>query len=256
MEQKIRKFADLILESKNIIALTGAGMSTESGIPDFRSPGTGLWERMDPSFADISYFKNNPTRFYQQMLEMGLNIIKAKPHAGHKALTRLQKLGKLEGIITQNIDGLHIRARTKNIAEMHGNIREAVCMKCSQIYPITTLVNQVFNGKLTPECTECGGVLKVSAVFFGEMLPEKALVKADELISNCDLMIILGSSLTVMPVSFMPYRALTNDNNAKLVIINREKTNMDRQCLVVIHDSIADVLPKIVDLVEKELKNK
>ena len=251
LEKKIEKFANLIIEANDVIALTGAGMSTESGIPDFRSPGTGLWEKMDPSFTDISSFTRDPSSFYKVMLELGLDMMKAKPHAGHKALTRLQKMGKLNGIITQNIDGLHLRARTKNIAEMHGNIREAICMKCKKIHPITELINQAMSGNYAPGCSECSGILKPNAVFFGEMLPEEALQLADNLIAKCDLMLILGSTLLVAPVMYMPYKALGVD--AKLAIINIQETHMDRQCLVVIHDSIKDILPKIVDLVEKKI---
>ena len=256
MKEKIQKFAELILESENIVALTGAGMSTESGIPDFRSPGTGLWERMDPSFADISTFTRNPTAFYQTMLEIGLNIIKAKPNAGHKSLRKLQKMGKLNGIMTQNIDGLHKRAHTKNVIELHGNINEAKCMgKCGKIFPITTLINKLlhFDAKST-KCPDCGGVLKPNAVFFGEQLPAEALERADKLIANCDLMMILGTSLLVSPANFLPYKALNVD--AKLGIINREKTNIDHQCLVVIHGSIAEILPKIVEIVEIEYNKK
>ena len=256
MKEKIQKFAELILESENIVALTGAGMSTESGIPDFRSPGTGLWERMDPSFADISTFTRNPTAFYQTMLEIGLNIIKAKPNAGHKSLRKLQKMGKLNGIMTQNIDGLHKRAHTKNVIELHGNINEAKCMgKCGKIFPITTLINKLlhFDAKST-KCPDCGGVLKPNAVFFGEQLPTEALERTDELIANCDLMMILGTSLLVSPANFLPYKALNVD--AKLGIINREKTNIDHQCLVVIHGSIAEILPKIVEIVEIEYNKK
>jgi len=257
MKEKFQKFAELILESENILALTGAGMSTESGIPDFRSPGTGLWERMDPSFADISTFTRNPTAFYKTMLEMGLNMIKAKPNAGHKSLTKLQKMGKLNGLMTQNIDGLHKRAHTKNVIELHGSINEAICMgKCGKIFPITTLVNQLLlSGNPSSKCPDCDGVLKPNAVFFGEQLPAEALERADKLIKNCDLMLILGTSLLVSPANFLPYKALNVD--AKLVIINREKTNIDNQCHVVIHNSIAEVLPKIVEIVASILdKNK
>ncbi|MHA1688867.1 MAG: SIR2 family NAD-dependent protein deacylase [Promethearchaeota archaeon] len=253
IDQLITKFADLILESKNIVALTGAGMSTESGIPDFRSPGTGLWTKVDPDeFASIHSYVSSTSKNLKFMLEMGTTIFRAKPHKGHKALTRLQKMGKLKGVLTQNIDGLHSKARTKNVIELHGTANESICLRCKRVYPITTLINQVLRGKNSPICEECGGLLKPNAIFFGEPLESAVLRKADEMIANIDLMIVLGSSLLVYPVAFYPHKAIAV--GAKLAIINIQPTEMDHQAEVVIHDKIGDVLPQIVDRVEACLK--
>ncbi len=251
LEDKIKRFAQLIIEGKNVVALTGAGMSTESGIPDYRSPETGLWTKMDPyEFASINSYVSNTSKNLSTMLKMGLTIFRAKPNKGHRALTKLQKLGKLIGVMTQNIDRLHQKAKTKNIIEFHGNVMEAKCLKCGKIFPITTMINQALKGEV-PSCEECNGLLKPNAVFLNEPLSSKDLSAADELVENCDLLIILGSSLVVYPVAFYPHKALSA--GAKLAIINIQKTDMDRYCDVVIHEKIGDVFPKIVNIVESEL---
>jgi NAD-dependent deacetylase len=251
LENKIQRFAQLIIDSNNVVALTGAGMSTESGIPDFRSPETGLWTKVDPyEFASITSYRSNASKNLSSMLEMGLTIFKARPNKGHRALTRLQKLGKLQGIMTQNIDRLHQKAKTTNIVEFHGNVMEAICMQCRKIFPITMMVNQALTGKV-PSCEECNGLLKPNAVFFGEPLASKDLAAADEMVENCDLLIILGSSLVVYPVAFYPHKALSA--GAKLAIINIQKTDMDSSCEVVIHENIGDVFPKIVNIVENAI---
>ena len=254
LEHKIQKLAELILNSKKIIVLTGAGMSTESGIPDFRSPNTGLWNKVDPEkYASISSYVSNPGKNLKFMLEMGLKIFKAKPNKGHKALTKLQKMGKLIGILTQNVDGLHQKARTQNIIELHGTVNEAKCMRCGRIFPITEMINQVMKGGYTPSCGICFGLLKPNAIFFGEPLESKTLLEADKMIADCDLLIVLGSSLLVYPVAFYPYKAI--EKGAKLAIINIQETEMDHHAEVVIHEQIGDILPKIVELVEKSIIN-
>ena len=249
---KIKRLADLILDSGDIVALTGAGMSTESGIADFRSPGTGLWEKVSPNeFASIDSYVSNTGKNIQFMLEMGMQIFKSKPNKGHKALTKLQKLGKLKGVLTQNIDGLHKRAKTQSVIELHGTAHEAICMRCQKIYPITDMINQVLKGNYSPSCETCNGLLKPNAIFFGEPLHSKALMAAEEMISDCDLILVLGSSLLVYPVAFYPRKAL--QSGAKLAIINIQNTDMDPHAEVVIHEKIGDVLPNVVDIVKAEL---
>ncbi len=249
LEKKIEQFAQVIQEADNIVALTGAGMSTESGIPDFRSPGTGLWIKVDPDeIASIHSFVANPGRNISFLLDLGMKIFRAKPNKGHKALTKLQKMGKLKGVMTQNIDGLHQRAHTENVIELHGTANEAKCMRCNEVYPITEFVNQFLAGETQPSCKKCNGLLKPNAIFFGEPLENEVLRKADELVGNCDLLIVLGSSLLVYPVAFYPQRAIAC--GAKLGIINIQETPMDLQADIVIQEKIGEVLPKIVDLVE------
>jgi NAD-dependent deacetylase len=251
IEEKIERFAELIQESENIVALTGAGMSTESGIPDFRSPGTGLWTKVDPGeIASIHSFVANPGKNIKFLLDLGMTIFKAKPNKGHKALARLQELGKLEGVMTQNIDSLHQRAHTENVVELHGTANEAKCMRCDEIYPITEFVNQYLEGKSQPICKKCNGLLKPNTIFFGEPLESEVLREADKMIGNCDLLIVLGSSLVVYPVAFYPQQAKAC--GAKLGIINIQDTPMDPQADVVIHAKIGEVLPEVVDRVEEK----
>jgi len=252
LEEKIEKLANLILDSKNIVALTGAGMSTESGIADFRSPGTGLWEKVDPyEFASIHSYVADTSKNLEFMLETGRNIFRARPNKGHKALTKLQKLGKLKGVLTQNIDRLHHKARTKNIVEFHGNAYEAKCMTCGHVYEITVMVNQVMKGNYSPSCEKCRGMLKPNAIFFGEPLESKILEAADIMIAECDLLLVLGSSLVVYPVAFYPQKTLSL--GAKLAIVNIQKTDMDSLAEVVIHEKIGDIFPKIISIVEYKM---
>ncbi|MFX1288051.1 MAG: NAD-dependent deacetylase [Promethearchaeota archaeon] len=254
LDTKIQIFAQLILDANNIVALTGAGMGTESGIADFRSPGTGLWEKVNPDeFASIHSYVSDTKKNLDFMLEMGMNIFKAKPNKGHKTLTKLQKLGKLTGILTQNIDGLHQKAHSKNVVELHGTAYEAICMGCDKVYPITIMIDQVMSGKNIPSCKICNGLLKPNAIFFGEPLRSEILNQADKMIEACDLLIVLGSSLLVYPAAFYPRKALSV--GAKLAIINIQETDMDSKAEVVIHDKIGDILPLIYDIVKKAMKS-
>jgi NAD-dependent deacetylase len=254
IEESIKKLAELIHNSNNIVALTGAGMSTESGIADFRTPGEGLWEKVDPyEFASIHSYIANTSKNLEFMLETGKNIFRARPNKGHKALTRLQKLGKLKGVLTQNIDRLHHKARTKNIVEFHGNAYEAKCMTCGQVYEITVMVNQVLKGKTSPSCEKCRGMLKPNAIFFGENLESQTLEAADKMLEKCDLLLVLGSSLVVYPVAWYPPRILSA--GAKLAIINIQDTDMDSAAEIVIHEKIGDILPKVIDLVESHINS-
>jgi NAD-dependent deacetylase len=254
LDEKIQKVAELILKSQAIVILTGAGMSTESGIADFRSPGTGLWEKVDPyEFGSVNSYIANTSKNLKFMLEMGMNIFRAKPNKGHKAITKLQKLGKVKGILTQNIDGIHQKAHSKNIVELHGTANESKCLRCHKVYPITSMINQVLQGNYSPSCEVCHGLLKPNAIFFGEPLLSETLIKADQMINDCDLLIILGSSLLVYPVASYPDKALAV--GAKLVIINIQETHIDKYAEVVIHDKIGDVFPLIVETVINVMKD-
>jgi len=253
LEEQVKQLVKLILDSKNIVALTGAGMSTESGIADFRSPGTGLWEKVDPyEYASIDSYIAHPTKNLEFMIETGKAIFSARSNKGHKALTKLQKLGKLKGVLTQNIDRLHHKAKTKNIVEFHGNVMEAKCLQCGEVFPITNMVNQALQGK-APSCNVCNGMLKPNAIFFGEPLEPQVLQAADEIIAGCNLLIVLGSSLVVYPVAFYPQKALSL--GAKIAIINIQETDMDSLAEVVIHEKIGDIFPKIVSIVEEKIEN-
>jgi len=207
---------------------------------------------VDPyEFGSVSSYVSNTGKNLKFMLEMGANIFRAKPNSGHKMLTKLQKINKLKGILTQNIDGLHQKAHTKNIVELHGTANEAICMRCQKVYPITTMINQVLSGKYTPSCEVCNGLLKPNAIFFGEPLRSDTLRKADEMVSNCDMFIVLGSSLVVYPAAIYPQRALSL--GAKIAIINIQETDIDNYAEVVIHEKIGDVLPQIVNIVQENI---
>ena len=159
---------------------------------------------------------------------------------------------KQKGVLTQNIDRLHHKAKMTNIVEFHGNVMEAKCLTCGEIFPITTMVNQALKG-MVPSCEKCRGMLKPNAIFFGEPLESDVLVAADDMVKDCDLLIVLGSSLVVYPVAWYPQKALSI--GAKLAIINIQETDMDSMAEVVIHDKIGDAFPKVVALVESKIKS-
>jgi len=244
-EEKIKKAAELTSRAKYVVALTGAGMSTESGIPDFRSPG-GLWSKFDPEeFGSISSFMRDPTKFYQIADEFR-SVFSAQPNEGHRALAKLEQMGKLKSVITQNIDGLHQAAGSKNVIELHGNLREAKCMKCRKVYPIENLIEKAFQkNEIPPKCDECGGILKPNVVMFGEQLPPAALDSAFNQARECDLLIVAGSSLVVSPANLLPDEALAH--GAKLIIVNAEQTPLDRFATLILRGKIGEILPRIAE---------
>ncbi|MHA1831577.1 MAG: SIR2 family NAD-dependent protein deacylase [Candidatus Helarchaeota archaeon] len=251
------KLAELIIKSKYTVVLTGAGISTESGIPDFRSPGTGLWESVDPiEFGSIEGFQSNQGNFFELAKKLAPVIFSAKPNKGHKALAKLEKMGFIKAIITQNIDGLHQRAHSKNVIEVHGNLRDCYCMNCKRKFDIWVLAEKFFEkGELIPKCDVCGGTLRPDVVMFGELLPEKAVNEAFKHAEKCDLLIVVGSSLVVSPINFLPSKALMHD--AKLVIINwglAADTHFDSRATLIIRGKAGDILPRVLEKVKEKLK--
>jgi NAD-dependent deacetylase len=239
----------MIAGAKHVVAFTGAGISTESGIPDFRSPGSGLWEKHDPTLMDIGLFKTDPVPFFALAMEIAGPVFSAKPNSAHVALARLEAAGKLDGIITQNVDGLHQHAGSKVVVELHGSLRSCTCMRCGSNFPIDILAKKVVNeGEIPPMCDECHlGILKPDAVFFGEPLPEDALARATALAESCDLFLVLGSSLEVYPANRLPRVAM--EHGAQLAIVNREPTMLDPSAVIVLRATLGEVLPDIVDRV-------
>ena len=208
--------------SSNTIVLTGAGVSTDSGIPDFRSS-DGLYSIYDPNRVfDIEYFLTTPSYFYDFARKEILKMISAKPSATHYMLAELEKRGFLKAVITQNIDLLHQKAGSKNVIELHGNVKEAYCLECKTKYDFLKLLR---SDDLIPRCEKCGGLIKPNIVFFGESLPENALNKAFLFAKMCDLIIVMGSSLVVHPAASLPLYAV--ENGAKLLIINKGETPLD-----------------------------
>ncbi|MHA1370413.1 MAG: SIR2 family NAD-dependent protein deacylase [Promethearchaeota archaeon] len=244
---------DLLMDSKKVVGFTGAGISTDSGIQDFRTPGSGLWEKYDPGLMDLSTFLREPERFFNMAREIAEPILSARPNESHEALTRLQVLGKMDYIITQNIDGLHQKAGSNNVIELHGNLRECKCTRCNKKYPIDVLIEKFFlRGEKVPKCDACGtGFLKPNVVFFGENLPRDALEKAYEVSRGCDLFIVIGSSLLVYPAASLPKVAL--ESGADLVIINLQPTPLDNEAILALHVPVKNVLPRVAEDLEYKI---
>jgi NAD-dependent deacetylase len=247
LDQKIQLAAKLIREANNIVVMTGAGISTPSGIPDFRSPNSGLWDHVDPlSVASIFAFRQNPQVFFDWIRPLAPKFMEAEPNPAHYALVELEKAGKVSAIITQNIDDLHGRAGSNNVIELHGHLREATCIRCYQVTEGDPLFRQFLQDGVIPK-HECGGVYKPNVILFGEQLPMKEYVAAQLAVKEADLMLVVGSSLEVAPASDLPEMAL--DSGAKIIIINHQPTSLDGQADAVIHADIAEVLPQVVALV-------
>lgn len=240
----ITKASNLIRASKSTVALTGAGISTPSGIPDFRSADSGLWELYDPmQVASLTAFRHAPEKFFEWARSLASLILNAEPNVAHYALARLEKEGYLQGIITQNIDNLHFRAGSKKVLEIHGHLRKATCITCFHKVEITHEIEDFVHEKIIPHCERCGGILKPDFVLFGEQLPYEVVHEVRKLIRSSTLVLVLGSSLEVIPVAYYPIEAL--NVGARLIIINNEKTYLDERADIVFYDDVADVLPKI-----------
>ena len=242
----IKKAAELILNSHSVVALTGAGSSTPSGIPDFRSKGSGLWTRYSQmEVASLSAFRQNPERFFEWFRPFAQNILTAKPNATHFALVKLEQTHLLDTIITQNIDNLHQRAGSEKVLQVHGTLSTLTCIGCYQNVPGKKFqASYISTGKI-PFCQNCGNILKPDVVLFEEQLPAKIWLKARRVTQTCDLMVVLGTSLVVSPVAQLPEQA--KKNGAKIIIINKTATYMDKYADVVIHGDTAEVLPKILE---------
>jgi NAD-dependent deacetylase len=241
----IRCAADIIRASKHGVALTGAGISTPSGIPDFRSTGTGLWQRYDPfEVASLASFRYDPAKFYGFMRKIALQIQHARPNQAHIGLAKLEQSGFIQTIITQNIDGLQQQAGSQNVIEVHGTMGSLTCVGCYKKYAAGNFLEAYLKDGQIPHCPECGGVLKPDLILFGEQLPAKTWLLAQKASKACDMMIVAGSSLEVLPVAGLPMRAL--ENGAHLILINRTKTYIDVRADVVFHDDVDVIIPRIV----------
>jgi NAD-dependent deacetylase len=240
--------ADLFRQAKHAVSLTGAGLSTPSGIPDFRSTGTGLWSRDEPmEVASLSTFRTAPERFFEWFRPLASQIYNAQPNPAHLALAELEKAGLIHSIITQNIDMLHQKAGAKTVIEMHGTMQTLTCTQCYyKVNAALYLDKFVENGK-SPRCPQCGNILKPDVILFGEQLPQAAWFKAQREARQCDLMLVIGSSLEVLPVAGLPMQAL--DRGAHLIIVNNVPTYLDVRADVVLTEDAAVVIPAIVEKV-------
>ena len=246
-EDKIEQAAELIRRARHMIAFTGAGHSTASGIPDFRSPGSGLWEKANPMLvASIWAFRLNPKGFYDWIRPLAQTMLSAPPNAAHHALAALEELGILKTIVTQNIDNLHQRAGSRRVLELHGHMRDATCIRCYKEIAIDPAFEQMILDGTVPNC-KCGGVFKPNVILFGEQLPIRVLNKAMEEARRADLILVAGSSLEVTPAADIPF--LAADSGARAIIVNLQPTSFDARADVVIHGDVTDVLPRLVEAV-------
>lgn len=246
MSSPIQAASDILHHSRHVIALTGAGISTPSGIPDFRSPGSGIWDNVDPyQVASLYAFKQDPHPFFQWIQPLARIMMEAKPNPAHLALAYMEKHGPLEGVITQNIDLLHSKAGSKKVYEVHGHMREATCQNCHAVYPLEPLLPHFIASGDIPYCPVCGGVLKPNVILFGEVPPIQVMQAAQREALACDAMIVAGSSLEVSPVNELP--RLAKQTGAKIIYVNLNSTHLDYLADVIIHADVADVLPMLAD---------
>jgi NAD-dependent deacetylase len=246
IDSLITRATDLLRGARHAVALTGAGISTSSGIPDFRSPDSGLWAKVDPfAVASLFAFQSHPESFYHGMRPLARRLLEARPNPAHDALARLEAAGLLKAVITQNIDGLHQAAGSRRVHEVHGHVREGTCMRCYRVSPSADLIEQFAAQGEVPRCS-CGGVLKPNVILFGEQLSLQVFTAARQDVSACDLMLVAGSSLEVEPVAELPLVAL--DGGARLIIVNYQPTHLDERADLLIHADVAEILPRMADM--------
>ena len=242
MEPDARRLAELVRRSQPCVVLTGAGVSTESGIPDFRSP-TGIWARYDPmEYATISAFRRDPVKVWEFYALRFEALTTAKPNAGHCALADLERDGLVRAVITQNIDTLHERAGSREVVEVHGSIREAVCPACGERATLEDVV-ALLRAQPAPSCPRCGEILKPGVVMFGEVLPEREIDRAYALAQEAALLLVVGSSLEVHPVAGLPGTTLAA--GGELAIVNRGPTPYDRQATLKLDAGAGDILESV-----------
>lgn len=248
MREALEKAAALVRASGAIVVFTGAGVSTESGIPDFRSPG-GIWSRYDPEEFTYHRFLSSKEARKQhwKMLQETFLAYDAEPNAAHYAITKLDRAGKLDCVITQNVDGLHQKAGIpeEKVFELHGTLKWAQCLGCGRRYPMEEVKAWLAQGVEIPECGGCGGTLKPAVVFFGESLPSEILAEATRRSRSCDLFIVVGSSLVVYPAAHLPEYAVRS--GAKLIIVNLSRTHLDARAEVVLRGKAGEVLDQLVE---------
>ena len=240
-------FQNILSESSNTIVFTGAGISTESGIPDFRSP-TGIWTKNKPiEFKDFLSSEDIRVEFWKRKFAVELTISKAKPNAGHMIISELNHIGKVSKIITQNIDNLHQISGVpeENVIELHGNTTFAKCLECDLRYELNSIKKFFEQTNAPPYCKNCSGIIKTATISFGQPMPKEEMLKAEKASLSCDLFIAIGSSLQVYPAASFPLVA--KKNGSKLVILNREVTDLDKYADLVIHDEIGEFLSKVLD---------
>src|SRR4030043_556592 len=256
MEKKLTQVAQWIVNAKRTVVFSGAGLSTESGIPDFRSPG-GVWDKYNPEdFYFQNFLANEASRekYWQMATEMWEPIKKAQPNPARLAIAGFEQLGKLDCVITQNIDGLHFKAGNseEKVLQLHGTAIFVSCLSCKKRYDRDEIQERIKKGQKAPRCDNCGGLLKPATISFGQSMPKKKTKEAYHRSSLCDLFIVIGSSLVVQPAASMPLVA--KRNGARLVIINRDPTPYDDTADLVIHGQAGPTMAIILEHVKKGLE--
>jgi len=237
--------AGLFRKARHVVVLTGAGISTPSGIPDFRSDGSGLWSRDEPlEAASLNTFRTIPEKFFKWFRPLASQIFYAQPNPAHMALAEFEHAGYQNTIITQNIDGLHQKAGSLQVVEMHGTLRTLSCTQCYQQFPAEDFLKPFIENGTIPQCLICNGILKPDVILFGEQLPQAAWQAAQRATRHCDLMLVAGSSLEVLPVAGLPIQAL--DHGAHLIVINNTETYVNVRADIVITDNVATIIPEII----------
>jgi NAD-dependent protein deacetylase/lipoamidase len=234
----------LLGSSRSTVAFTGAGVSTASGVPDFRSPG-GIWSRYQPVTIQEFVASDEARRTYwRYKKETYRDFAAARPNAAHHALARLESDGRLKAVITQNIDGLHQEAGSRSVLELHGTNRSVSCLACARSYPASLIQDRLVGGCEVPTCDACSGILKAATVSFGQPLPRDVLAEAWRLATACDVLLVLGSSLVVQPAAALPEAAAAA--GASVVIVNREATPLDGLAAHVLRGEVEEILPAMV----------
>jgi NAD-dependent deacetylase len=243
MDKGLSKLKSLVKDAKYLVAFTGAGLSAESGIPTYRGVG-GLWTKYDPAkYANIDYFRSDPSYYWSFFRDVRYPMMKqAQPNAAHYALVELENRGSLDAVITQNIDGLHQIAGNSRVIELHGSIRRIVCIDCGSCFTMDAVYDRLAD-ELPPRCS-CTGMLRPDTVFFGEPLSQGVLDEAAHVARNCDLFLVVGSSLVVYPAAQLP--VIAEEAGAHLIIVNIDPTPLDAIADVVIHDRATHVLSGLI----------
>ena len=243
-QEPILYAAELIKQSRRSVVLTGAGFSTPSGIPDFRSEGTGLWSKVNSmDVASLDTFRKAPEKFFDWVRPLLGQILEAEPNPAHRAIARLEAAGMVRTVLTQNIDILHQKAGSKNVIELHGTLRTVSCSHCFRQFDSDGFIETLVRDGTLPRCPDCGSLLKPDVILFGEQLPVRAWQAAEAAVRTCDLMLVAGSSLEVLPVAGLPLKAL--DAGAHLIIVNHFPTYLGVRADAVVLGNVADIIPEI-----------
>ena len=239
------RLAEMIREAQSAFVLTGAGVSVPSGIPDFRSPGTGIWEKVNPmEVAHIDAFRREPDRFWQFYSERFASLVDKQPNAAHEAIAELERRGVIRGVVTQNVDRLHRRAGSQNVIEVHGSIEWSVCPECGGRVALERVLEIIAAHPGAPECTACIAPLKPDVVLFGEMLPEDAISDAYALAAEADLIVCVGSSLEVFPVASLP--GVTRDAGGRIALVTQGPTPYDDDAAVKLSGDVVEELSAVM----------